>query len=151
MAHAYSCLYYHVVFATKYREPRISARFERHVWALIAEAARSNGLTPIKIGGVDDHVHVLVRAPARMPPSEVARFVKGGSSITIKRVIPELSDFAWQKGYSIFSVGRPGLTRLVRYIANQRAHHGKRRFEQEYLAILEANAIRPDDPGAVFD
>ena len=56
-------------------------------------------------GGIEDHVHLLVRIPANLDLSHLAKQVKGVSSHTIRQ-IPELDGFGWQEGYSAFSVSR---------------------------------------------
>jgi putative transposase len=71
MANTYTSLYYHIVFSTKFRFPWLTLEIEQRVWAAIAEFAREHKMSPIQIGGVEDHVHGLVMAPQRLHPMKL--------------------------------------------------------------------------------
>ena len=70
MANTYTCLHYHIVFGTKNREPWITPDIEQRIWAYLGAIARENGATPVKIGGVEDHVHIILGMPATLAPSK---------------------------------------------------------------------------------
>jgi putative transposase len=80
MANTYTSLHYHIVFSTKNREPGIKPEIEERIWAYLGGIATKNRMKPIQIGGVDDHIHILLGAPATMAPSKAAQLLKGGSS-----------------------------------------------------------------------
>ena len=97
--------------------------------------ARNSGVIPEAVGGVADHVHLLLGLPATARIADVVRDIKAVSS---KWVSDEIGDrsFAWQEGYGAFTVS-PSHCEMVRnYIANQEQHHQKRTFQEEYLELL---------------
>ena len=102
-------------------------------------------MKPIQIGGVDDHVHLLLGAPATMAPSKAAQLIKGGSSAWIHTEFPNLRNFAWQDGYGAFTVSKSGLLEVKNYILNQREHHQRRTFKEEFLALLKRHEIEYEE------
>jgi REP element-mobilizing transposase RayT len=102
-------------------------------------------MTAIQIGGVEDHIHALVNASATLSPSQIAQFLKGDSSKWIHEEFPTLRNFAWQDGYGGFTVSKSNLPDVVRYIQNQREHHRKKDFQEEYLEFLKRHGIEYDE------
>lgn len=145
MANTYTSLHYHIVFSTKNREPWITADIEPRIWAYLGGIATKNRMKPIQIGGVDDHVHVLLGAPATFAPAKVAQLIKGGSSAWIHTEFPELKNFAWQDGYGAFTVSKSGLPKVKDYILNQRDHHQRHSYRDEFLALLKRHEIEYDE------
>lgn len=145
MAHTYTSLHYHIVFSTKNRQPRIHADIEQRVWEYVGGIARQHNMKALRIGGVEDHLHVLVGAPPTIPVSKIAQVLKGGSSKWIHETFSALADFAWQEGYGAFSVSRSQLPEVERYIATQREHHRKQTFQEEFRALLERHGIEYDE------
>lgn len=141
MANTYTSLHYHIVFSTKNREPWISPDTEERIWSYIGGIARENKMHPIKIGGVEDHIHVLLSAGATMAPCKIAQLLKGGSSSWIHTTFPMMRRFAWQDGYGAFTVSKSGVPEVIGYIQNQREHHKTRTFQDEYLAMLKKHQI----------
>jgi len=141
MANTYSQIYLHFVFSTKDRRPLIDPDIQERVWAYIGGVARRHKVTPIQVGGMEDHAHVLTGSPTTLSPSEIAKYLKGDSSKWIHEEFPHLKDFGWQDGYGVFSVSKSALAGVVAYIKNQREHHKKRTFEDEYVALLEAQGV----------
>ncbi len=145
MAHTYTSLFYHIVFSTKYRRPWIKPEIEQRVWEYMGGVARKHKLTALQIGGIDDHIHALVMAPPTLAPSQIAQYIKGNSSKWIHETFPALADFAWQEGYGAFSVSKSGLEAVAGYIRNQRAHHEKRNFQEEYIEFLQKHNVEYDE------
>ena len=145
MANTFTSLHYHIVFSTKNRAQLIKPEIEQRVWAYIGGVARKHGMTALQVGGLDDHVHVLVLTPPRLSPSQVAQFLKGDSSRWIHEEFPALRDFAWQDGYGAFSVSKSNLAEVVGYIQHQREHHRKKSFQEEYLEFLRKHGIEYDE------
>jgi len=141
MADSYSSLTYHFVFSTKHRERWISSDVEKRVWEFLGGILKKKQMTPLKIGGIEDHVHVLVTAPATLAPCEIAKQLKGASSLWIHKNFPELAGFGWQDGYAVFSVSKSSIPEVTAYIQNQREHHHKRTFAEEYEAFLQRHHI----------
>ena len=123
MANTYSSLFYHLVFSTKNRKKLIRKEIESRVWQYIGGIARKNSFVAIRVGGIEDHVHILIMAPPKMEPSHIAKLIKGGSSRWIHQEFPELKTFAWQDGYSMFTVSQSIVPKVDAYIRNQRRHH----------------------------
>jgi putative transposase len=145
MANTYTSLYYHVVFSTKNRFPWIGLEIEQRIWAYIGGIARNHEMTAIQVGGVEDHIHALVMAPPTIAPFEIAKFLKGESSLWIHDEFPRLRKFSWQVGYAAFTVSKSKVPDVARYIKNQREHHRIKTFQEEYLEFLCANEIEYDE------
>ena len=145
MANTYTSLHYHVIFSTKNREPWLLPTIEQRVWKFIGGIARKHKMTALQVGGIEDHIHALVTAPPTLAPSQIAQFLKGGSSKWIHEEFPLLSQFGWQDGYGAFTVSKSNIPDVVSYIQNQREHHRKRTFQEEYLEFLRANGIEYDE------
>lgn len=144
MANTYTALYYHFVFSTKNRVRCINTDFEQRVWAYLGGIARKHKMTALQIGGIEDHIHALVCAPTSLAPSQIAQALKGDSSRWIHKELPELRGFAWQDGYGAFTVSKSNLLEVIRYIENQREHHQRRTFQEEYLDFLQKHEIEYD-------
>ena len=145
MATTYTSLHYHLVFSTKNRERWIYPEIEERVWSYLAGIAKQNKMTPIQIGGVEDHVHVLLGASPTLAPSKIAQLVKGGSSAWIHDTFPDMKAFAWQDGFGGFTVSRSNVESVADYIRGQREHHRSRTFQDEYLALLQKHGVSYDE------
>jgi len=132
----------HCVFSTKGRAQLVSAEVQPRLWAYLGGIARSNGFVARAVGGVQDHTHILLSLPATMPISKAVQLLKGGSSKWVHDTMPNLRAFAWQDGYSAFSIGVSQVDDTVQYIANQVEHHRRVSFDDEYHAFLRKNGIR---------
>lgn len=150
MANTYSQIYFHLVFSTKNRADLIAQEIEQRIWAYIAGVAKRHGVSPIQIGGIENHIHGLLGVPTILSASQVARAVKGDSSYGIRREFPGMEDFGWQDGYGVFSVSQSAIPDVVLYIKDQREHHAKQTFEDEYEALLKLHGI-DFDPRFLFD
>jgi putative transposase len=89
----------------------------------MAGIARGDEVTPLSIGGVDDHVHMLLSLPAVVPVAKAVQMIKGPSSKWVHETYPDLRDFAWQEGYGAFSVAVSQVDDTVSYIQRQEEHH----------------------------
>lgn len=141
MANTYTALHYHIVFSTKNREPYIRPEIESRVWAYLGGIARDNDMHAFGIGGVDDHIHMLVGIPATLAVSKAVQTLKTGSSKWMHETFPDLRAFAWQDGYGAFTVGKSQIQDTLDYIAGQREHHRVKSFREEYLAFLRKHEI----------
>ncbi len=145
MANTYTSLHYHIVFSTKHREHWIRQEFEERIWAYLAGIAKSNRMHPIQIGGVENHVHCLLSAPAVLAPAKIVQLIKGGSSRWIQETFPQLRGFGWQDGYGAFTVSKSNVLNVAEYIRNQREHHRVKSFQEEYLSFLKRHGIEFDE------
>jgi REP element-mobilizing transposase RayT len=141
MSQSYVCLHYHLVFSTKNRVPVITQEIEPRLWEYLAGTVRGLGGTPIQVGGVEDHVHLLVTLRQQPSPSNVVRDIKAASSGWVHDTFPELSGFWWQGGYGAFTVSHSNIDAVKTYIAGQREHHKKQGFVGELRALLTRHEI----------
>jgi REP element-mobilizing transposase RayT len=141
MANTYTSLHYHIVFSTKNRERWIVPDIEERVWAYLGGILKENKMKPLQIGGIEDHVHVLLGAPATLAPSKIAQLIKGGSSAWIHNAFPKLKNFGWQDGYGAFTVSKSNIPDVTVYIQGQRKHHHLKTFEEEYVTLLKKHEI----------
>lgn len=145
MANTFTYLRYHVVFSTKHREPWLRPDVQERVWAYLGGIARQNEMSAILIGGMPDHVHILLSLSPKIAVSEALRQIKGGSSGWIKENIPGCRSFAWQDGYGAFSVSKSQVPEVEEYIRDQVEHHKTRIFQEEYRALLDRHGIEYEE------
>jgi REP element-mobilizing transposase RayT len=143
--HSLARLHVHLVFSTKHRAPSLHDGVREALHRYIAGVLTRRGCRPTLINSVDDHVHSLFELSRTMALSEVVEAVKMSSSKWIKTQGAEFAGFSWQSGYGAFSVSESNLGRVRRYVADQREHHRKRSFEDEYRAFLERHRIEIDE------
>jgi REP element-mobilizing transposase RayT len=93
------------------------------------------------IGGMEDHIHLLLQIP---PTLALAKAVVGIKSNSSRWVNEEGIRFAWQQGYGAFSVSASVVPAVDRYVRNQQAHHRKMSFEQEFVALLKKHGMEFD-------
>jgi REP element-mobilizing transposase RayT len=144
MANTYHSLYVHVVFSTKRREHWLGEDIRNRVWAYIGGIARDNGMAALAVGGMADHVHVLLKLPPTQNISRAVQLIKGGSSKWIHETFPSLRKFRWQDGYGAFTVCRGHVDAVVQYIKNQKEHHRAKTFQEEYLRFLSEYRVSYD-------
>ena len=120
-------LFYHVIWATRNREPLIAPDWEAALHGYLWGKADALGCIPHAIGGVEDHLHVALSIPPRLSVAQVTGQLKGASSHHVSR---ELSGapFAWQKEYGVLSFSERALPKVVAYIHNQKQHHAAGRL-----------------------
>ncbi len=145
MANTYSHCYNHIVFSTKNRVDLITPDVEERVWEYIGGIARKHNMTALQVGGIDNHIHALTSSPPSIAPSQIAQYIKGGSSHWIHNEFQHLNKFAWQDGFGVFSVCKSHASKVVEYIKNQRKHHEKQTFEEEYIELLTLHEIEYDE------
>ena len=143
MAHTYTSSLYHCVFSTRERENLIPDELESKLWDYIGGIARRNGMKSLRVGGTNNHIHVLLSLNADMPVAKAMQLIKGGSSKWMNEH-PRRGRFAWQGGYGAFTIGISQVDVTVRYIENQKQHHRKQSFEEEFLQFLKKHDIEYD-------
>jgi REP element-mobilizing transposase RayT len=141
VSHTFTDLLVHVVFSTADRAPMLSDDIRADVHAYIGGILRELHAMPIAIGGISDHVHILMRLPAEMSVAECLRVVKTNASRWLKEKWPEHRRFAWQKGYGAFSVSESSRSAVIRYIQDQANHHRRISFRDEFVALLRKHGV----------
>ena len=137
MSHSLNLLYIHYIYSTKNRKPLIHEKFEQKLWAYKGGIAKQHSCTPIAIGGVEDHVHCLIRLSPLINSSKLVQLIKGGSSKWVNDQFFPDRTFRWQKGCGAFTVSPSGVRSLSRYIQNQKIHHKKVSFQKEFTWFLD--------------
>ncbi len=141
MSHAYSQNVIHLVFSTKGRSASIPREFQPDLWAYIAAICQRNEIHVLKIGGMPDHIHLLLQIPAAISLAKTVLAIKSNSS---KWANEKGQKFAWQSGYAAFSVSASIVPAVIRYIENQARHHKKMSFAEEFVALLKKHGVAYD-------
>jgi putative transposase len=140
----------HVVFSTKYRVPCLHDEWRDELYAYIGGIVREQKSTLLKSGGIEDHVHLLLRIHPQFAIASTVQLLKANSSRWINEQRRLDARFEWQRGYGAFSISQSVADKVKKYIANQRVHHSKTTFCDEYLSMLDKQGIEYD-PKFVFE
>jgi putative transposase len=136
-------LLYHLVFATKDRVPSINPEWESRLHGYLGGIIKGQDGIPLEINGIEDHLHALVRLSPRRAVAAVLRELKSDSSLFVKKEFERT--FGWQKRYGAFSVSESNVEAVRRYIRNQKEHHKRIGFSEEYKRLLELNGVDFDE------
>jgi|GEM_PF-802511 len=132
-------LYYHIVWATKNREPLLTADVEPKIYSLLRNKALGLGASVFALNGYLDHVHLVVSIPPKIAISKFVGQVKAVASVRFNQSGHLASPFYWQEEYSIFSFDRKRLPYFVAYVEQQKEHHSKNRI----IPVLERDSADP--------
>ena len=139
-------IYVHLVFSTQYRRPFFPDKALRErVHAYLLGICRNLDCPTLRVGGVEDHVHVLCRFGKSIELKELMRDLKRDSSSWITTQDPTLAAFHWQAGYGAFSVSPSHVDALVRYIENQEEHHRRETFQDEFRRLCKLYGVEMDE------
>jgi putative transposase len=145
MAQSLSNVLLHIVFSTKNRQPWIDVEIEEELFKYVAGICRELKCPSHKIGAADDHIHIACSLSRTIAISKLVEEIKSSSSKWIKTKGDRYREFAWQNGYGAFSIGQSQLSDLCDYIANQREHHRRSTFQEEFRALLAKYNIEFDE------
>jgi putative transposase len=137
--------YVHIIFSTKHRQPLIQQSVENELHRYIGGICSEMECPPIKIGGCTDHVHLLCMLSKKIALMKLLEEVKSHSSKWIKTKNVGLKNFYWQNGYGAFSVNPSEIDKVIAYIENQKEHHRKKTFQDEYRAFLKKYKVEYDE------
>jgi putative transposase len=143
MPSTYLSLHYHLVFGTKNREPLIAAEWRTRLHDYLGGTVRGLGGFPEGVGGVGDHVHLLIGLKATHCLADVLRELKKASSAWVHEQVG-MRAVAWQEGYAAFTVSATSREAVKRYIANQEEHHRVKSFREEFVEMLQKAGIEYD-------
>jgi putative transposase len=129
--------YIHIVFSTKHRQPLIHPPVEKELHAYLGGICNRLECQTIIVGGYTDHIHILCKLSKKIALMKLVEEVKSHSSKWIKDKGKSYENFYWQDGYGAFSVNPSEVDKVISYIANQKAHHEKKAFRDEYSAFLK--------------
>jgi putative transposase len=144
MSHSYVKNLMHCTFSTKDRYPFINSELEARLWPYLGGIARENRMKALAKGGTADYLHALLSLPGMMSFAKAVQLIKGGSSKWVHDTFPHQRNFQWQEGYGAFSVSASQVPKTIAYINNQKEHHRKKTFKEEFLELLEKHGIEYD-------
>lgn len=145
MSHSYISNIVHCVFSTKRRQKTINEEIKERLWEFMGGIAKQNKAKILAIGGIEDHVHLLMSLPANLPVAKAVQLIKAGSSKWVHDNFPQHQHFQWQEGYGAFSVSTSNIDKVKTYINNQQYHHQRKAFEQEFIEFLKKHSIEYDE------
>ncbi len=141
MGHTFSNVLVHIIFSTKGRMNLLYKDMQDELYRYICGIVKGEGGQIIKIGGVEDHIHILASVKTSLSISDLVRKIKAGSSSWIHGKFINLKEFSWQSGYAVFSVSESAKKAVGDYIATQKEHHHRLSFEDELKLFLQKNGI----------
>jgi putative transposase len=143
MPSTYVSLHYHIVFSTKHRAACIGPAWRSELHQYLGGTVRGLGAFPEVVGGVGDHVHLLVSLTATHCLAEFMRELKKGSTAWVREQ-GHSTGFLWQEGYAAISVSPPSRRQVIRYIERQEEHHRYKTFKEELIAFLDRAGVSYD-------
>jgi len=141
MANTYTQLYVQVVFAPKSKHSLIDEDWENELYKYITGIIRNNKHKLFAINGTSDHLHLLISLSPHQSLSELIQIIKSNSSKWINESNFTMGRFEWQEGFGGFTYSKSHITAVVKYIAEQKEHHKKTTFLDEYRKILKLYSV----------
>ncbi len=132
-------LYFHWICGTKERRPFIKPAWRDSFHGYLAGVVRGLGGVPLQVGGIEDHVHLLVALKTTHCLADFSRELKKATSIWAAE--HHCRDYSWQEGYTVFSVSKSIVEVVRNYIAGQEAHHRKRGFIEELEIFVRRHGL----------
>jgi len=145
MSGTYSQIYLQTVFAVKGRESLILSNWEERLYRYITGIVQNNGQKMLAINGMPDHIHFLIGMKPSCCLSDLVREIKKSSNEFITENKFTKHKFTWQEGFGAFSYGHSQLDNVIKYIMNQKEHHTKRTFKEEYTGLLKKFNVEFDE------
>lgn len=145
MANTYTQIYLQIVFSPMYKAALITSNFEENLYKYISGIVTSKDHKMIAINGTEDHVHIFIGLNPDQSVSQLIADIKRNSSKWINENNYCLGRFEWQRGYGAFSYSKSQIDNVVKYIKNQKDHHKKVSFLDEYKKFLTMFKIIYDD------
>ena len=137
--------YIHIVFSTKHRQSLILPSIEAELFSYLGGICNNLECHVLKVGGYKDHIHVLCMLSKKIALMKLVEQLKSNSSKWIKTKGNDFKNFYWQDGYGAFSVRPSEVEIVINYIANQKEHHSKKTFKDEYKAVLKKYEVSYDE------
>ncbi len=139
-------VYLHIVFSTKLRRPYVKDKvLQEQLYGYMSGICKNLSCYALKIGGDENHVHLLTRHSKTLAISDFMRELKRSSSTWLKTQNPALASFHWQDGYGAFSISPSHVADVKEYIANQETHHRKESFQDEFRRLCEKYGVEIDE------
>ena len=135
----------HIIFSTKDREPWLDSDARPRMHAYLATVCRDLGADLAHVGGVADHVHVVITLPRTISQAQLIEHIKKVSSKWMKTLEARYRGFFWQRGYGVFSVSPSQLEAVRQCVETQPEHHRTRTFQEEYRELLRRHGVDFDE------
>jgi putative transposase len=145
MANTYSQIYLHFVFAVQDRTSIINSSWQSDLYKYMNGIISNQGHKTYSINGMPDHVHALISMNPKQSPSDLMYEVKRNSSLWINQNRLVMGKFSWQEGFGVFSYGHSQIHDIASYIEQQKEHHKKRSFMEEYIEFLKLFEVEFDE------
>jgi REP element-mobilizing transposase RayT len=145
MANTYTQIYIQVIFSVKRRENLIHKTWQDELHKYICGIVNGKKQKVYAIGGVADHIHILISINPSIAISDLVRDIKASSSKWINEKKYVMGKFNWQEGFAAFSYAQSQLDAVITYINQQELHHKRITFEEEYLKLLENFEVNYDE------
>ncbi len=150
MAGTFTQIYIQTIFAVKYRQSLILSKWEEELYKYITGIVQNNNQKMLAINGMPDHIHFLIGMKPSCCLSDLVREIKKSSNDFINTKNFTEAKFQWQGGFGAFSYSHSSLDNVIKYILNQKNHHKKDSFKNEYLGLLNEFEIE-HKPEYLFD
>jgi putative transposase len=141
----FSQIYIQVVFAVQNRNAMIDLSWEERLYQYITGIVQKKGQKMLAINGMPDHIHFFIGMKANCCLSDLVREVKKASNDMINDNKLSKFKFNWQEGYGAFSYSHSQIDNVVKYVMNQKEHHRKISFKEEYIDFLKKFEIEYDE------
>ena len=141
MSHSLTKIWIHAIAGTKNRKTLIKDEFSQKIYKHFEEKLSELECKTRIINGTDDHIHVLFLLSPKIAFTDVMKTIKGETSHWINQQEFFKYKFAWQVGYGGFSVSESNVKQVQRYIENQKEHHNKMTFAEEYDIFLKKHGL----------
>ena len=145
MANTYTQLHIQFVFAVKFRDSVIGQDWEERLYTYMTGIIQNYNHKVLAINGMPDHIHILIGMRPTQSVSDLMETVKSSSSKWINQEKFLKTKFAWQDGFSAFSYTKSHVAAVQKYIYNQKEHHKKESFLDEYRKVLKGFGIEYDE------
>ena len=137
----YTQLYYHVVLRAYHNQNVINEEHEKELYAYIYGMCKKRDVNLLRIGGMPNHVHLFVTLPSMLPVAKFVQEIKSVSSVWLKNNLHFPNFDHWSKEYAAFTYSIRDKDMIINYIRNQKDHHRKVTFQEEYRQFLIDNGI----------
>jgi putative transposase len=145
MPGTYTQIYIHVVFSVDKRQSLIHAEWEERLYRYITGIVTNKEQQMLAINGMPDHIHFLIGMKPSCCLSDLVREIKKSSNEFVKMNKFTKVKFNWQEGFGAFSYGQSRLDTVIAYIMNQKKHHKKKTFKEEYIGLLKKFNVEYDE------
>lgn len=145
MAGTFSQIYIQVIFAVQNRESLIQSSWEEELYKYISGIIRNKEQKMLAINGIQNHIHFFIGMKPSCCLSDLVREVKKSSNEFINEKRFSRFKFKWQEGFGAFSYSCSQIDSVVKYIMNQKEHHRKKTFREEYVDLLRKFEIEFKD------